>query len=61
MSSSWFVLLSADVRSGGWGSYGAGLAVVHMAAEVALEVGVAVRSAGFVWSATFRPLWEATS
>jgi hypothetical protein len=52
---------SADVRSGGWGSYGSGLADVHVAAEVALEMGVTVRSAGSVWSAVFGPLWEATS
>jgi len=43
--SSRFILLSADVRSGGWGSYGAGLAAVRVAAEAALEMGVAVRSA----------------
>ncbi|KAG6742757.1 hypothetical protein POTOM_053696 [Populus tomentosa] len=42
--SSRFVLLSADVRSGGWGSYGASLAAVRVAVEVALEMGVVVRS-----------------
>jgi hypothetical protein len=52
---------SADVRSGGWGSYGVGLAVVHVVAEVALEMGVTVRSAGSVWLAAFGPLWEAMS
>ncbi|KAG6742786.1 hypothetical protein POTOM_053726 [Populus tomentosa] len=39
-----FVLLSIDVRSGDWGSYGASIAIVHVVAEAALEMGVAVRS-----------------
>ncbi|KAJ6866581.1 hypothetical protein NC652_037969 [Populus alba x Populus x berolinensis] len=38
-----FVLLSTDVRSGNSGSHGAGVAVVRAAAEVALEMGVAIR------------------
>ncbi|KAG6742759.1 hypothetical protein POTOM_053698 [Populus tomentosa] len=38
-----FVLLSTDVRSGNSGSHGAGVAAVRAAAEVALEMGVAVR------------------
>lgn len=42
--SSRFVLLSADARSGDWGSYGVGLAAVRVAAEAALEMGVVVRS-----------------
>jgi len=44
--SSRFVLLAVDVRSGGWGSYGASFAAVHVAAEATLEMGVAIWSAG---------------
>ncbi|KAH8481199.1 hypothetical protein H0E87_031239, partial [Populus deltoides] len=46
---------------GVWGSYGVGLAAVHVTAEATLEMGMAVRSAGSMWSAVFGPLWEATS
>jgi len=38
-------IFSANVKSGGWGSDGVGLAAVRVAAEAALEIGVAVRSA----------------